>query len=125
MPLEIGKGLYEFARGRARTDVMLVPRAQVADEPREEAFGRPHGLERELRESVPEAAGRAPELALEERAEIDMREDELDALDFPVEARARACEEACAAPRLVGDEREEPREEEKGGEDEEEVRHGG
>ena len=120
---EGGEGFYERPRALARRMVDFVPGAQVPDEAREQSFGAPHGLEREVRDVVSDASNDAAHLVPQECGEINVSEDELDALDVAVEMCALAREYARAAPRLIPGERDEAAEERERDEEEDKMPH--
>ena len=86
---EIGKRFDKRPRALARGGIDRMPRTQVADESREQAFDGAHRLKREVRDIVTDAAREAAHLLPRERGEIDAAQDECGALDATVEARAR------------------------------------
>lgn len=120
---EIGECLHVPPRALARGDIGHVQRAQVADSAREETLGGAHQEERDVRNIVPDARRDATRLIEEERGEIDVRQDELDARDILIETRALRREETQAATTFIPRERYEPRSKYNRRKDEDQVPH--
>lgn len=93
-------------------------------QPREKAFGRAHGLKREVRDVVAEAARKAAHFVAEKCAEVYMPKDELNALNITVKTGAALRKDARAAPRFVIGQSEKTSKERERDEDENEMSHG-
>lgn len=113
MVFEIGECLHILSHILVRRGILCVRRTEVSHEAHEEAFGGTHRLKRNMHNVMPEAARHTANLVEQERAEIDVREDEFNMFDFLVETYAKRREEARAAPRFIVGEREKTDEEPK------------
>ncbi len=122
--LEVGQRLHELPSRLARSDTLLIPRAQMAYEAGEQPFDSAYCLEREVSDRMPDLVQRPGELLSRERHQIDMRHDELDTFYVLIERVALRREEARTAPRFVSRQHDEPYE--KGEQDEyrDKTRHG-
>lgn len=119
--LEIGKGLHKLSHIFARRGIgRVMVRAQAHHEASKQALGSAHRLEREMSDIVAHPSRETAHFLAQERAEVDVFEYVLHALNASVEARAPICEEACPAPRLRLREYKEPYEERECDEDENE-----
>lgn len=101
-----------------------MPGAQVANESREQSFGRAHRLKCEVCDIVPNAVHRTEHFIPRERGKVNVLQNEFDARDAPVEAGAHFGENARAATLLIPRERKKTGEERERDGDEEEVCHG-
>lgn len=97
---------------------------EAPDEPRETALSGAHGLERNMRNVMPDATPRTARFFTREGGEVYVREDELHVRDFSVKAFALARKHARATPRLIPRKREESGEEPERNKDENEMHHG-
>lgn len=99
--LKVGERFYERARAFARSGLDFVPRTQMPHDAGEQTLRGAHRLEREVRDIVADASDDAAYLVAQERPEVDMRENELDALNAPIEAGAPFGKEPDVPARLM------------------------
>ena len=122
--LEIGECLYERSRALARRDIDFVPGTQMPDKACEKTLGGAYRLKRKVRDIVARAREETAHFFPEERAEVDVLQDEFDALDIPIETGAAFRKYARAATRFILGEREESAEKTYRDKDEDKIRHG-
>jgi len=124
LPFKVGKGLDELSRVLVRNNIGSAPRAQEADETSKKAFDRAHGEKREMCDIMHDAVRCMNNSVPQERAKINVREDESDVCDIIIKARAGASEKADAAIRFIRRQREETDKEYERNENEDKRGHG-
>jgi hypothetical protein len=86
--LEIGECFHKLSRTLPRSSIDFVPRAQVSNEAREKTFDSAHRHKRKMRYVMFTTTYETAYLVSEERAEIDVRQNEFNALDIPIKTGA-------------------------------------